>query len=405
MIEEGVFDYLAAAAPATAAAAAGGSSVLDSRPGGDMDISSSDGEASAAALVGAGGGGGGEAGTAGGGVGRSGDISEEEVAATLVVLVAAARLMLVCYEGLLALQPAQQLPVPSSSSGSAGTTGSDDRRLYPDSRSASKGGKPGTLMSGRVGKEDADVRFLEVSGAFDVKTGDQYLLIRLLGLGCYCLMKRLQTAGTLDTTAAAAGEAGVSRSAQSASPPSSSAAAAAAAEAAVGAAPAEQSSRKGQTKVAAPKWSGVVIPHLPNSAVEALEQFESAEGLGFLQNVCAQLIRAYSAGVQRYGVGFKGPLGDWEIFPGGYTGALLCNEAQLCTVLLAKAPHRVACNYPGCDKMEGHSEASVVKKCTGCGVAGYCSRACQTEHWQEHKKTCKRLQKEQEEAAASGLQL
>jgi hypothetical protein len=55
--------------------------------------------------------------------------------------------------------------------------------------------------------------------------------------------------------------------------------------------------------------------------------------------------------------------------------------------------------------MEGHSEASAVKKCTGCGVAGYCSRTCQTEHWQEHKETCKRIQKEQKEAAAAaGLQ-
>jgi hypothetical protein len=37
----------------------------------------------------------------------------------------------------------------------------------------------------------------------------------------------------------------------------------------------------------------------------------------------------------------------------------------------------MACNFLGCDKLDAHSEGSVVKRCTGCGVVGYCSRACQ----------------------------
>jgi hypothetical protein len=167
-------------------------------------------------------------------------------------------------------------------------------------------------------------------------------------------MKKLQQGGAVAATATAAaataGEVGGSSSAghygvtAGSQQLASSSSSASSSSAAAAAAPAGQSGKKGATKAAASKWSGVVVTQLPGSVVEALEKFESAEGLGFLQSLCAWLISGYKAGVKRDGVGLMAPLEDWEIFPQGYTGALLCNEVQLCAPLLAEAPYRVACN-------------------------------------------------------------
>jgi hypothetical protein len=31
-----------------------------------------------------------------------------------------------------------------------------------------------------------------------------------------------------------------------------------------------------------------------------------------------------------------------------------------------------------------------VRKCSGCQQVAYCNRDCQTAHWKEHKKACKK---------------
>ena len=40
--------------------------------------------------------------------------------------------------------------------------------------------------------------------------------------------------------------------------------------------------------------------------------------------------------------------------------------------------------------------------CTRCQEARYCSRQCQVDHWEQHKKACRRLRKQAEAAAAGG---
>ena len=447
MIEEGVYDDMADAgggggsssSGGTAAAAAGGGGGGGAAGGGGGESSegsgSSSGAGTAAAAAAAGGAGGG--GAAGGGGGESsggsgsssgagtaasaaagggggGALTDEAAAAHMVVLIAVARLLLVCSEGLIALEAAEQpqLPRRVSSSGSSrppkeytkGKSGSSSTssKNTTGASSSSSSSKAGLVKVGKVGgKSDAEVRCLEVFGALEA---DRCAFARLLGLGCYCSMKRLQQGRIVAATAATAPDGGGSSSSGQGGPavaPSSLLSSSAAVATEAPAAAPKQGSTKASSKPAALKWSGMVMTDLPDTVVQALQAFESTQGLGFLQGLCERLVRAYQEGVQQDGVGLMLPLEDWEIFPKGYTGALLCDEVQMCAPLLAYAPYRVACNYPGCENIEGGSEASVVKKCTGCGVAAYCSRGCQTEHWPEHKETCRRLQKEQKEAAAA----
>jgi hypothetical protein len=71
---------------------------------------------------------------------------------------------------------------------------------------------------------------------------------------------------------------------------------------------------------------------------------------------------------------------------------------QLASVVINQLPQPHCCNNPGCRNLEGLSEHELVSgkssRCSGCKVARYCSRECQTEHWGApagHKAVCKRL--------------
>ena len=45
-----------------------------------------------------------------------------------------------------------------------------------------------------------------------------------------------------------------------------------------------------------------------------------------------------------------------------------------------------------CNKTKQELEANKIRKCTGCGLVGYCGKECQREHWQiTHKKECQIL--------------
>jgi hypothetical protein len=62
-------------------------------------------------------------------------------------------------------------------------------------------------------------------------------------------------------------------------------------------------------------------------------------------------------------------------------GLALCSLAVPCL-----------CNNPGCANTTGPTELSLVSGrsciCAGCQVARYCSRACQSRHWKQHKPVC-----------------
>jgi hypothetical protein len=77
------------------------------------------------------------------------------------------------------------------------------------------------------------------------------------------------------------------------------------------------------------------------------------------------------------------------------TGQSLCYMAVPCL-----------CNNPACTNISGPTELSLVSGrscvCGGCRVAHYCSRACQSQHWKQHKPVCKALAVAEGAAAAPG---
>ena len=72
--------------------------------------------------------------------------------------------------------------------------------------------------------------------------------------------------------------------------------------------------------------------------------------------------------------------------------ALLQEEVNMLGVVVSVVPCPVGCSNPGCISLEGVSEAAAAGRvCSRCRVAGYCSRACQEQHWKRgHKGVCKR---------------
>lgn len=60
---------------------------------------------------------------------------------------------------------------------------------------------------------------------------------------------------------------------------------------------------------------------------------------------------------------------------------------------LASLPTHMMCNNPACSNVTGHSELQLVtgpsNQCGGCRTARYCCKACQWEHWAQHKPFCR----------------
>jgi hypothetical protein len=54
-----------------------------------------------------------------------------------------------------------------------------------------------------------------------------------------------------------------------------------------------------------------------------------------------------------------------------------------------------ACNNPACSNGSGLSEAQLVGHksciCGGCLQGRYCGKACQKQHWKQHKPVCRAL--------------
>lgn len=57
-------------------------------------------------------------------------------------------------------------------------------------------------------------------------------------------------------------------------------------------------------------------------------------------------------------------------------------------------PLSSGCNNPLCRNLEGVGEEGVAQQgslCAVCRKARYCSKACQKQHWKQHKLVCKAL--------------
>jgi len=83
---------------------------------------------------------------------------------------------------------------------------------------------------------------------------------------------------------------------------------------------------------------------------------------------------------------------DWARLLGDNTEGLvelLERLLGLCEGVVAAVPVPLGCNNPSCKNLDGVSEASAAKVCSGCKKAHYCGTACMKAHWREHKPYCK----------------
>ena len=75
----------------------------------------------------------------------------------------------------------------------------------------------------------------------------------------------------------------------------------------------------------------------------------------------------------------------------------VADAIKLAEVLLAEVHTPLGCSNPRCANLAGESEVLIASKsCSRCKVVWYCSRNCQTAHWDAHKRLCKQLRKQQE---------
>jgi hypothetical protein len=78
---------------------------------------------------------------------------------------------------------------------------------------------------------------------------------------------------------------------------------------------------------------------------------------------------------------------------GGEDGHEFAVRLHALGLLLSSLPLSWGCNFYLCLSMQGPTEAGIVQgkahKCSRCGMAYYCSKQCQAQHWQEHKPVCK----------------
>jgi hypothetical protein len=80
---------------------------------------------------------------------------------------------------------------------------------------------------------------------------------------------------------------------------------------------------------------------------------------------------------------------------------LLHRAEAAASAAAAALPCRHGCNNVGCLNLGKLCEAQLVSGkgcvCSRCKTARYCSRACQEQHYKEHRRICKALQQQQQQ--------
>jgi hypothetical protein len=99
------------------------------------------------------------------------------------------------------------------------------------------------------------------------------------------------------------------------------------------------------------------------------------------------------------------------LMPGGAVGGQgegLAGQLRALGVCLSSLPLSWGCNNPLCTNSQGPAEALIVQgkglKCTACRKAYYCVKACQEQHWKQHKPVCKAVVAAAATAAAPFLE-
>ena len=131
------------------------------------------------------------------------------------------------------------------------------------------------------------------------------------------------------------------------------------------------------------KWGGLHL-ELPPSV---LERLQGLEGRVTYDNILGDSAIAQAANSQKVVV----QPGRSILLHGKTEGLIELLELllELCEGIVAAVPVPLGCNNPSCTSLDGVSEASAAKVCSGCKKAHYCGTGCMKAHWKQHKPYCK----------------
>ena len=220
------------------------------------------------------------------------------------------------------------------------------------------------------------------------KMGKKLRVACSLGVACYCLVKQVQQYGSSNSRSSGKGGSSsssrIAGSGASQSGGSSTKGNSKGSSSSKGGGQSAATTASSSSSVGSQNWGRLQL-ELPSSVLEGLHKLETTETYDTLQGVCAVAKAVHNNNVELEGETFV-LLGEPD-----YEGMvqLLEQLLGLCEGVVAAVPVPLGCNNPSCTSLDGVSEASAAKVCSGCKKAHYCGTACVKAHWKEHKPYCK----------------
>ena len=291
---------------------------------------------------------------------------------------AACRMLALCVLSRVTVTYCQQL----AGLGSKGSNGSSSSCL-------GNGGSGGASVSSKL------AALAEQLKRVDFGAGNMLRLGCSLGVACYCLVKQVQQYGSSNSRGSSKGGSSSSNSGSAAIGAASDGGSSKSKSGEGGSSKTSKGSSKGSSSTGKPSakasgttsssssqtWGGLQL-ELPPSVLERLQKLEAAVTYDTLQQECAftRAVNSHKVLVEGGPVAILG-VPDYERMV-----QLLEQLMALCEGVVAAVPLPLGCNNPSLD---GVSEASAAKVCSGCKKAHYCGTACMKAHWKEHKPYCK----------------
>jgi len=140
-----------------------------------------------------------------------------------------------------------------------------------------------------------------------------------------------------------------------------------------------------------------VLAAVTNAAWQYLSKDRISARLAAAGYAVHELQEGFFGLADAYNAGFNSPGEDAAAATRLVDAFALVMQAfgkQLCALATP-----IACNNPSCSNISGPTDIQLVSGrsglCASCQVARYCSRACQKQHWKQHKPVCKALAAQQ----------
>ena len=252
---------------------------------------------------------------------------------------------------------------------------------------------PATGINGGAGVSKEVAALAEQLKRIDFTEGDMLMRLQLgcsLGMACYCLLKQVQQYGICGSSSKSGSSSSSSGTANGAVSNGSSSVREGGNRLSKGTSKGSKGKGGGELSATATqsssssssssqKWGGLQL-ELPPSVIKSLQGLELWVTRDILQEECA--ISQKMLLEQGESILIVGNTAEGRI-------DLLEELLLLCEGVVAAVPVPLGCNNPSCVNLDGVSEASAAKVCSGCKKAHYCGAACVKAHWKEHKPYCK----------------